>query len=235
MRILITAGGTVEKIDDVRNIRNTSTGKLGQTIAHVFSSSNVTIDYIYGKDAVMPLGDVNLYPIESVRDLEKIMTSLLHQHQYDVVIHAMAVSDYEITTVTTFDDLENRLSHGNMSEVLDHYGEVLDRNSKIRSGEENLVVLMKKAPKIISLIKTIQPNTILIGFKLLVGVSVGELMAEGHKLMDRNDCDYVLANDLNGIDGENHIGYLISKSGKVEVFETKEAIANGIYERVCLL
>ena len=33
MRILITAGGTSEKIDDVRAITNHSTGSLGQAIS----------------------------------------------------------------------------------------------------------------------------------------------------------------------------------------------------------
>ena len=35
MKIIITAGGTSEKIDDVRTITNTSTGRLGYAIGTV--------------------------------------------------------------------------------------------------------------------------------------------------------------------------------------------------------
>ena len=36
MKILITSGGTTEKIDDVRGITNHSTGYLGKEIAELF-------------------------------------------------------------------------------------------------------------------------------------------------------------------------------------------------------
>lgn len=38
MRVLITAGGTSEKIDNVRSITNHSTGRLGCLIAEKFST-----------------------------------------------------------------------------------------------------------------------------------------------------------------------------------------------------
>ena len=36
MHIVITAGGVKEKIDNVRSITNSSSGKLGLSIAHYF-------------------------------------------------------------------------------------------------------------------------------------------------------------------------------------------------------
>ena len=44
-------------------------------------------------------------------------------------------------------------------------------DSKISSYEDNLVIILKRTPKIISMIKEISPSTHLIGFKLLDSVS----------------------------------------------------------------
>ena len=47
-KIVITAGGTSEKIDNVRKITNSSSGKLGMTIAnHLLNQSEDLIIYMY--------------------------------------------------------------------------------------------------------------------------------------------------------------------------------------------
>lgn len=230
MRVLITAGGTIEKIDDVRNIKNTSTGRLGQVIADTLDEK-VTLDYIHGKDALLPKRQANLIKIESVRDVEREITKALNKHKYDLVIHAMAISDYEITSVTNFENLDQNLDKDNIIESLDNYKEDFNRNDKIRSEHENLVVIMKKAPKIISLIKKLQEDTVLVGFKLLVDASIEELSYEAKKQIEKNNCDFVLANDLLSIKDDEHIGYLFNKDLDYEQFKTKQEIAKGILRR----
>ena len=51
MLIVITAGGVKEKIDNVRSITNSSSGKLGQKIAQSFleKEPNCDLIYIYGE------------------------------------------------------------------------------------------------------------------------------------------------------------------------------------------
>lgn len=41
MKILITAGGTTEKIDQVRAITNHSTGRLGQALADYLAANPI--------------------------------------------------------------------------------------------------------------------------------------------------------------------------------------------------
>lgn len=50
-KVIITAGGTSERIDNVRKITNSSTGKLGCTIANEILSTleDVEIYYICSK------------------------------------------------------------------------------------------------------------------------------------------------------------------------------------------
>ncbi len=237
MRILITAGGTFETIDDVRTIKNKSTGRLGQLIADSFKGEDIEIDYIYGEGSLLPDFEVNLYMIKDVRDLEKTLRNLLETHTYHAVIHAMAVSDYEIYSVSTIDHLAKAiggLSNHDLKDVLEHYQEDLDRFDKIPSDHDDLVVLMRKAPKIIQMIKRYQKDTILVGFKLLVDSSKASLLKEAHKLMDRNDCDYVFANDLKDISGDRHKGYLVERDLSYQTYYTKQEIASAIKERVLL-
>ncbi|NLX24567.1 MAG: phosphopantothenate--cysteine ligase, partial [Lentisphaerae bacterium] len=55
MNVLITAGGTAEKIDDVRKISNIATGRLGSLIADAFlKMEDVTVTYVCSEEAYVP-------------------------------------------------------------------------------------------------------------------------------------------------------------------------------------
>ena len=108
MKIVITAGGTSERIDDVRTITNSSTGSLGFAIGTAFAASDEIekIYYLHGKRAVWPENE-KVEPIEigGVMDLQENLTKVLTENEIDAVIHAMAVSDYMVHQVTTLDKL----------------------------------------------------------------------------------------------------------------------------------
>ena len=108
MKIVITAGGTSERIDDVRTITNSSTGSLGFAIGTAFAAEEKIekIYYLHGKRAVWP-EDEKVVPIEigGVMDLKDSLTKVLTEEKIDAVIHAMAVSDYMVHQVTTLDKL----------------------------------------------------------------------------------------------------------------------------------
>ena len=108
MKIVITAGGTSERIDDVRTITNSSTGSLGFAIGNAFIAEEKVekIYYLHGKRAVWPEHE-KIEPIEigGVMDLKENITRVLTEDTIDAVIHAMAVSDYMVHQVTTLDKL----------------------------------------------------------------------------------------------------------------------------------
>ena len=85
--------------------------------------------------------------------------------------------------------------------------------TKISSDTDYLFLALKKTPKVIKKIKEIQPNTILVSFKLLVNVTQETLFEVAQESMAKNHGDYVLANDLTSIHGGSHTGYLIDKEG----------------------
>jgi phosphopantothenate-cysteine ligase len=207
MKVLITAGGTSEKIDEVRVMSNISTGRLGSLIADEFIRKDVSVTYVCGKTAILPSepGKTNIIKIDSVNELIETITELFSHTKYDAVIHAMAVSDYR---------------------------PVQTDEKKISSDMDKLVIVMEKTPKVISMLKELQPEIVLVGFKLLVGVKEEELLRVSKKLLSKNDCDYVLANDLEKINGDKHEAILIEADGSCTRAYSKHEIATTIAEKV---
>jgi len=236
MNILITAGGTSERIDDVRAITNHSTGALGQALAQAWLDDPVCqIDYVTTRTAKQPQADprLTLHLIEGTDDLFNTLQHLLTTKTYDAVIHSMAVSDF--TPAASFSE---QAFYQALNQALPHFGnqvtpalieEVLaaekQTSGKISSDTDHLFVVLEKTPKVIQIIKQLQPDTLLVGFKLLTNVSKETLFAVAQASLRKSQADYVLANDLQQIHGTQHIGYLLNQTGEVGQGKTKAELA----------
>lgn len=225
MKILITSGGTREKIDQVRSITNHSTGQLGKQIAEKFLAANHKVTLVTTAQAVKPEPHplLTIVEISNVENLKATLEPLVKNHQ--VLIHSMAVSDYTPVYMTDMDEVENT----------SHIRDLLNKQnteSKISSKADYQILFLKKTPKVISLVKEWNPSIQLIGFKLLVDVAKEELFSVARASLNRNQADYILANDLVDIKDGQHIAYLISQTDEIRV-QTKEEIADLIVEKVC--
>lgn len=219
-KYVITSGGISEKIDNVRKITNFSSGKLGMTIANhlLESKSDITIYYVCSKNALRPNNTrVKIIEVAGTLDLKDKVESLLKNEKIDYFIHTMAVADYMVDYVTTVDKMKKSFLNNSDMEVI--------KDTKISSYENNLVLVLKPTPKIISFIKEESPLTYLVGFKLLDGVSKKELIEVAKRLRDKNKCDLVVANDLEDIRNKEHKAYIIDKEDKVVEASDKEDIA----------
>lgn len=241
MRILITAGGTSEPIDNVRAITNHSTGRLGQTIANLMLETGWQVDYITTKQALLPENSPSLtkHFIASTQDLLATITELLTKHRYDAVIHSMAVSDFtgetafsEEKLIENFLQLKPELTKEGLHEFFQQLAQQKNTETKISSDTDRLILTLKKTPKVIQQIKKLQPDTMLFGFKLLVDVSKEELLTVAQAALEKNQADFVLANDLTEISGDQHHGYLLAKDGSLEEATTKSEIATLILDKI---
>lgn len=233
-KILITAGGTSEKIDNVRKITNSSSGKLGMMIANQLLAMNdeVKIYYICPKNALKPSSkQIKIIEIEGTENLKNTIENLLRTEKIDYFIHSMAVSDYTTNYITTIEKIKTKIeTTKNIEEAFSNIEPI--KANKISSNEDNLVIVLKKTPKIISMIKQISPKTYLIGFKLLDDVPKKELIEVAKKLRDKNNCDLVVANDLSTIRKGKHIAYIIDKNNNVEKALSKEEIVQKLVRRI---
>ena len=230
MKIVITAGGTSERIDDVRTITNSSTGSLSYAIGQAFLKQAgpggpiEKIYYLHGLRAKAPEDPiVEAIPISGVLDLQENLNRVLTEDKIDAVIHAMAVSDYMVHQVTTLDKLMG-------TEDPEHAQDL--SGNKISSDIDDLIIHMKRSPKVISIIKETSPDTTLVGFKHLSGVPHEELIDVGYRLLQKNNCDFVMANDLREIGRDFHKGYLIHKDKSYDSMNTNDEIAQMILTRV---
>lgn len=236
--IVITAGGTSEKIDNVRKITNSSTGKLGTVIANrMIENKGDRIDKIYfvcSKSSLRPINEkVEVIEIVDTNDLKNTVKKLLTEKQIDCFIHSMAVADYTVDFVTTAEELARSIDNSDrtaLSTICNPESKLVD--DKISSSYENLIIKLKKTPKIISMIKDISPRTKLVGFKLLDTVSEEQLIAVGLELKDKNKCDMVVANDLNNIRQGNHKAVIIRGKGDYIMAAGKEDIADKIIKEI---
>lgn len=92
LKVLITAGPTIEAIDPVRFISNHSTGKMGYALAKQAMLRGADVTLVTGKVNITPPEFVKVVDITSAEDMYSAVTSL--SNEQDIIIKAAAVADY---------------------------------------------------------------------------------------------------------------------------------------------
>lgn len=229
-RVLITGGGCVEKIDDVRSITNTSSGKTALLIARVIKALNpaAAITYLMAERAVQPkiVGKAetaggkaetsgktktagaasnrdSVRNFSSCADLQKLLRAELSANKYDLLFHAAAVSDYSVESL-----------------VVDGKEFKPGRVAKI-TGAKNVSVNLKLNPKLLAeipaLAKKKNKSAVVVGFKLTSNASLPEREAAVQKLFaEKNPPDFVISNDLSEITPKSHPCVLWRAGGKAK-------------------
>ena len=92
LKVLVTAGPTIEKLDPVRFISNHSTGKMGYAIAKAAMRRGAEVILVTGKTELKPPVGVNTIDILSAADMAQAVKE--HAPSQDIIIKAAAVADY---------------------------------------------------------------------------------------------------------------------------------------------
>ena len=241
--IIVTSGPTNERIDAVMKITNMSTGALGALIADELLKEKEIgkLYYISPKLAYKPetLNEkIELVQIESALDLLKTLKNIITNNDIYGVVHSAAVGDYYGEYAITGEqlasliakeiynkELDKDMLEKTILEVIKKPSIVTDNNHKISSYQDNLMVKLGLTPKVISSIKKFNPNIKLIGFKLLDDVSKEELIEVADNLREKNNADYIVANDLSKVGNGKHYATIINENGIYKECETKSDIA----------
>jgi len=207
-KILISAGATFEKIDEVRGITNLSSGKTGVEIAKEAFIRGAEVTLICGRVDVNIPQVFNVINVETVAEMQNTILDRVEEH--DVFISAAAVSDFipikdeEITKISSVEDLTLKL---------------------------------KKAPKIINEVKKSNPDIFLVGFKAEYDVSKDDLVKSARKRMEESNADLMVANDLSTKGGgfgsyDNEVLIIDQEKVLTVPLTSKKEVAGKILDRV---
>jgi phosphopantothenoylcysteine decarboxylase/phosphopantothenate--cysteine ligase len=92
LRILVTAGATLEPLDPVRYMSNRSSGKMGYALARAASMRGAKVTLVSGPTTLKPPRDVALSRVKTAEEMRRAV--LAECQQYDVIIKAAAVLDW---------------------------------------------------------------------------------------------------------------------------------------------
>lgn len=168
-KFLISAGGTYEEIDSVRGITNRSSGKMGLEIAKEAFIRGADVTVVTGRMEVHVPKVFKRVRVESTEEMKGEIIKMLPEN--DVFVSAAAVSDFTV----------EKTSSGKANKI---------------SSEEDLTLNLKLAPKILNLVKKINPKIFLVGFKAEYNVTEDELVFLARNRIKSSGADFIVANDV---------------------------------------
>lgn len=237
MNVVVTGGGTIAPIDDVRVIANVSSGRLSAALSEACLRQGANVWHIHAPTAQLPLlrharfdldtrePDAEHARLDRLRDdwlrnrerlhlrplrrgdvaeyAESLKTELTSR-PIDVVFLAMAVSDFQPDPVS----------------------------GKIDSDADSLVIRAHRAPKVIRSVRDWSPGVFLVGFKLLSGVPVNELVRAAETACQVNRADVTIANDLETVQAGRHTVHLVRPGHVAETISPGVDLADRVVSRI---
>ena len=204
--ILITAGGTKERIDPVRYISNDSSGKMGYALARAAAVLGAEVQLISTtKQLKVPYG-VQVTYVESALEMHDVVTHLFPKT--DIAVMVAAVSDYYVA---------NR------------------SNQKIKKQQNELGLTLEllENPDILKKLgHSKREEQIVIGF----AAETTNVLEYAKTKLEKKKADVIIANDVSnsriGFNSDSHQVTLLTKDGHIVNLpeNSKEELALNIWE-----
>lgn len=207
-KILITAGPTIEKIDDVRYISNYSSGKMGYAIAAEAQQSGAQVILISGHVKLEPPEGVQFINVETSKEMYDSVLSEFPK--VDIAIMAAAVADF-----TPINKFQGKLKKSDIGDVL---------TLRLEPTKDILAAIGSKKTS----------NQTIVGFAL---ESINEIENGWQKLKAKN-CDMIVVNSASkpnsGFGGDDNIITILTKDGKEESYSqmSKQSCSKAILQKI---
>jgi len=193
LKVLVTAGPTVEYIDPIRVVTNRSSGKMGVAIAEEALKRGAEVTLIYGPGTATPPSRANIISVETTEHMHEAVVSELKSRKYDMVIAVAAAADWT---------LEKPYSY------------------KVSTRElRSLNLELKPTKKIIDCVKKISPRTFLVAFRAEYKLSEKDLIESAYRRLLEADADLIVVNDVSkknvGFGTETNEVFIVDEEKKV--------------------
>ncbi len=186
-KVLVTAGGTVERLDPVRYLSNDSSGKMGYAVAEEARGMGAEVVLISAPSSLPRPEGVEFVPVVSALDMLSAVMERLKD--VDIVIKAAAVADYRPAEASPV---------------------------KIKKKDEEMTIRLVKNPDILQQIGERKTKQYVIGFAAetndLEANGLDKLRRKNCDLMVANDVTLEGA----GFGTDTNIVTLLDKDGNVE-------------------
>jgi phosphopantothenoylcysteine decarboxylase / phosphopantothenate---cysteine ligase len=208
VRVVISAGGTRERLDPVRFIGNRSSGKMGYALARAARDRGASVVLVSAPTALDAPRGVSLIHVESARDMHDAIMEQLPN--CDALIMAAAVADYSPSQVSA---------------------------QKIKKGAGNLTLDMECTRDILGAVAEQREQTgrppVVVGF----AAETENVLANAQEKLERKRLDLIVANDVtaggSGFGTDTNQVVLLDAGGRIALpLLIKEEAAHHILDRV---
>ena len=183
-KIVITAGPTYEAIDAVRGITNLSSGKMGIELAKNASRRGAEVVLVYGPGVEKVPAGMHVVNVVSAREMLTEVAKAMRDA--DVLISAAAISDYE---------------------------PLMAMDSKMPS-DKNIDLELRATPKLVSEIRKLFPEKVIVGFKL----EKENVVERAYAKLEQDGLDLVVGNHITAIGVEESEVYIVDREKKIGHF-----------------
>ncbi|MBD3264775.1 MAG: hypothetical protein GF375_06710, partial [Candidatus Omnitrophica bacterium] len=194
MKILVTAGSTWVKIDEIRILTNKFRGVTGLKIARGLQKKGHVVKLLINPHCT---GKITGIPVKYFRyfdEFKNAVTSMLKKDKFDAIIHSAAVSDYILLRTLP---------------------------GKVSSGKPDLTLRLWPAEKIIKRIKSLARGSLVIQFKL--EIEREGLIEKAYRSLIANGSDAVVANALDDLK-KGYSCFLIDRGRKVKEVKSRTVL-----------
>ncbi|QHW34398.1 bifunctional phosphopantothenoylcysteine decarboxylase/phosphopantothenate--cysteine ligase CoaBC [Paenibacillus rhizovicinus] len=203
--VIVTAGGTVERLDPVRFLTNDSSGKMGFALAEAAANRGADVTLIAARTTAPPIEGVKLIRVESAQEM--LQAVLERYDSADLVIKAAAVADYR---------------------------PVSQAPTKIKKNEEKLVLELERTTDILKTLGERKTHQFLVGFaaetERVAEYAMSKLARKNCDLLVAND----VSEEGAGFNVDTNVVQVFGEEGLIESLPQlpKREVAERLLERI---
>ena len=236
MNVLVTSGGTVAPIDDVRQITNASTGRFGSMIAEEALRRGANVWYLSPPAALKPFHRLAKFDLDSpdpAAEVRRLAHLRLDWSEYCsrcflVPLRDPTVENYALLLESVLKI--NKIDIAFLAMAASDYAPE-PTSGKISSEESTLNLRCHRLPKVIQAVRDWSPDVYLVGFKLLSNAPEAELIRQAREACLTNRADLTVANDLKTVRAGRHTIHLVRPGQPTETYGPEDSIAERLVDR----